>query len=341
MTIEEILEYLLSSVPDEYDILVGSFFYDLLYPVAEQVYLLQSKINTLSTNTFALTATGEYLDRKVAEQGIARKAATYASGIVKITGNRGEIIQKGSKVAADNILFAVKETVSISECGYVDVLATCIVPGTKGNVKENEINRFPITLPGLISVNNDKEFTGGYNAETDEELLERYIEKVSRPNVSGNKYHYIEWAKEVNGVGNVQVIPSKDNKGYVKVIITNSDNLPANKTLIDAVSAHIEENRPIGAKVTVVSASDLAINISVELAASGSDTIQSDIENSIKKYLADMSFKQSYISYAKIGGLILAVNGVRDYSKLKINGGTDNINLSDEVVPVLGDVVII
>lgn len=58
MTLEEIIEYMLSSVPDEYDISVGSFFYDLLYPVAEQVYLLQNKIKTLSTNTFALTATG-------------------------------------------------------------------------------------------------------------------------------------------------------------------------------------------------------------------------------------------------------------------------------------------
>ena len=51
MTLEEIIEYMLSSVPDEYDISVGSFFYDLLYPVAEQVYLLQNKIKTLSTNT--------------------------------------------------------------------------------------------------------------------------------------------------------------------------------------------------------------------------------------------------------------------------------------------------
>ena len=30
------------------------------------------------------------------------------------------------------------------------------------------------------------------------------LKKVSRPNVSGNKYHYIEWAKEVSGVGDVK-----------------------------------------------------------------------------------------------------------------------------------------
>lgn len=43
MTLDEIIEYMLSSVPEEYDISVGSFFYDLLYPVAEQIYLFAEK----------------------------------------------------------------------------------------------------------------------------------------------------------------------------------------------------------------------------------------------------------------------------------------------------------
>lgn len=103
----EILEYMLASVPNDYDVSVGSFFYDLLYPVAEQVYLLQNKISNLSVNAFALTAMGEYLDRKVAEQGIIRKAATYAKGTVRIEGNRGEVVLRGAKIAADNALFAL------------------------------------------------------------------------------------------------------------------------------------------------------------------------------------------------------------------------------------------
>ena len=36
MTLDEIIEYMLSSVPEEYDISVGSFFYDLLYPRSEE-----------------------------------------------------------------------------------------------------------------------------------------------------------------------------------------------------------------------------------------------------------------------------------------------------------------
>ena len=50
MTLSEIFEYMLAGVPDDYDISAGSFFYDLLYPVAEQIYFLQQKIQDLTSN---------------------------------------------------------------------------------------------------------------------------------------------------------------------------------------------------------------------------------------------------------------------------------------------------
>lgn len=339
MTVDEIMEYLLSEIPDGYDVSVGSFFYDILYPVAEKIYLIQKDIAALAENSFALTAKGEYLDRKVAEQGLKRREAEYAHGIVRITGSRGEIVSKGAKMAADNILFKTEESAVIPEIGYVDVSAVCMTAGSGGNVKTGVINRFPVTLPGLTEVTNIEAFTGGYDAESDSELLERYLEKVSRPNVSGNKYHYIGWAKEVVGVGGVNVIPLHAGEGTVKVIITDTENKPADDELISKVKEHIEENRPIGAEVTVVSASALSIDISVVLVSEVE--VKSDIENAVRQYFANTALKKSYVSYAKIGGIILSVDGVEDYSDLKINGGTENISISDGSVPVLGSVIIL
>ena len=340
MTLEEILEYILSSVPEDYDISAGSFFYDLLYPVAEQVRLLREKISALNENAFALTAAGEYLDRKTAEQGLERRTATFAGGTVRIYGNRGEIVPRGAKLAADNILFSVLDSASIPEAGYVDLAAVCTVPGSAGNVKKGEINRFPVTLPGLTAVENTTDFTGGYNAEGDGDLLERYIEKVSRPNASGNKYHYIGWAKEVEGVGEVRVIPLWNGAGTVKVVIVDSDNRPADDELISKVKAHIEENRPIGADVTVVSASALTVTVSVDLVIAGESDAQSAVEDSIRRYLADEALKKGYVSYAKVGSAILDVAGVEDYTELKLNGGMVNVPVSDGAVPVLGTVSI-
>ncbi len=340
MTVKEIIEYMLASVPGEYDTSVGSFFYDLLYPVAEQVYRLQGSISDLELNAFALTAVGDYLDRKVAEQGITRKQATFAKGTVRISGDVGAVVQQGAKVASGDTLFAVDEEVVISETGYVDVPATCIVAGAKGNVAIGQINRFPATLQKLTEATNITVFTGGYDEEADSELLERYLEKVSRPNVSGNKYHYIEWAKEVSGVGEASIIPLWNGPGTVKVVIVDSLNQPATSDLIAAVSEHIEELRPIGANVTVVSASALTINISVKLTTDGSEDIKDKISEVLTEYLTGDALKKAYISYAKIGGCILAVDGVEDYATLRVNSGTANISIPAGSVPVLGSVVI-
>ena len=340
MTVDEIIEYMLASVPSSYDTSVGSFFYDLLYPVAEQIYRLQGDISALEKNAFALTAVGEYLDRKVAEQGITRKQATFSKGTVRISGDVGAVIPKGAKIAAGDILFAVDKDTVISDRGYDDVTATCVIEGKVGNVSVGQINRFPVTLPKLTDVTNITAFTGGYDEETDSELLQRYLEKVSRPNISGNKYHYIEWAKKITGVGEVSVIPLWNGAGTVKVVITDTNNQPANAELILAVQTHIDENKPIGAKVTVISATQLTINISVKLSFDGTTGIEDKISEVLTEYLTGEALNKSYISYAKIGGCILAVDGVDDYANLKVNGGTANISISAGSVPVLGSVVI-
>lgn len=337
LTVNEIMEWMLSEVPPNYDISEGSFFYDLLYPVAVQIYLLQTKVNGLTDEAFAMTATGEYLDRKAAEQGLTRRSAGYSKGTVKINGRAGEIVRAGSKVSADNILFSIDETVSIPESEVIEIGATCTIGGYVGNVKAGAINRFPVTLPGLSSVTNEHDFDGGYDAESDDDLRERYFEKVSRPNTSGNKYHYISWAKEVSGVGDAKVIPLWNGPGTVKVVVIDINGEPADDELIQAVTSHIEERRPIGANVTVVSANSINISVSVKL-ISNTD-VYDKISDSIKEYLST-AVEFGYVSYAKIGSLILSVDDVQDYSDLTINGGTSNISIPDDSVPVLESLVI-
>ena len=201
------------------------------------------------------------------------------------------------------------------------------------------INSFPVSIPGLVDVYNPEPFTNGYNAESDDELRERYYEKLQRPAKAGNKYHYEQWAKEVVGVGGVRVVPRWNGPLTVKVVIIDSNGQPASQDLIDDVFNHIEEERPFGADVTVVSAEPVEINLSVNLALADGyieQQVKDYISENITEYLKFIAFKTNYISYAQIGSIILDTEGVLDYSNLQINGGISNIPIGNEEVAIMG-----
>ena len=343
MTKDEILSRLLSDISDEFDKDVGSFFYDVTKPTSEEFEMVYARLSEILNNGFALTASGEYLDCKAAEQGMTRKSGVAAQVKVTVTGTPGSIISVGDKVASDSLIFSAIENVEIGEPGTADVTVICDTVGTVGNIPQGSINRFPVTLSGIVSVTNSEPATGGFNEETDDELRDRYFEKVSLPATSGSKYHYIQWAKEVNGVGDAKCLPLWNGNGTVKVIVINSEKGVASEELINEVKAHIEENRPIGAEVTVESAAPLTIDVSVTLTlASGAslDIAKEKITESIAKYLQKNAFSVGYISYAQIGGCILACDEIADYSNLALNNDTENISVSETQVPVLGVVTV-
>ena len=341
-TKEQILERLLSDIDDKYDKTVGSFMYDTQKPRAIEDEKIYARIDKIADRAFVKTATGDDLKEKLREVSIEMKAATYAKGEVTITGNPKDIVSAGTKVMSDNLYFTITAKGTIGESGTVDVTAICDTPGAVGNVPAGAIKAFP-TSAGFSAVINNKAFTGGYDAETEDEARERYYALAKKPPTSGNKYHYESWAMEVSGVGAAKCIPRWNGAGTVKVLIINKLREAADTTLIKSVAEHIEEERPIGATVTVDSATPLPINVKVTLTLQTghtASTLQETIEKEITSYLKDISFEQNYVSYAHIGRIILGISGISDYKNLTINNGTANIDIAEDEVPTLGVVTI-
>jgi len=338
VTRQELLAQLLGNISDDYDKLAGSFFYDALMPAAIVLEGIYADIAKILPHAFAKTATGIYLDYKVAEQGLIRKEAAKAAGTVTVSGNNGAVIKVGDKVSSDTVTFTVTQSGTITN-GSVTVPVECDMAGAVGNLPAGTINRFPVTLSGIISVTNTEPTSGGYDAETDDELRERYFEKVSRPLAGGNIYDYMLWAKEVGGVGEVKVIPLWNGNGSVKVMVINSNGTAADSSLITKVAANIEQKRPVGANVTVVSAEPLPINISVIIYIKEGyvlDDIKIGIQSAVSLYLKSIAFQQDYVSYAQIGSRVLIQDGVLDYQELLVNSGSGNVNVAENQVPVLG-----
>ena len=93
---------------------------------------------------------------------------------------------------------------------------------------------------------------------------------------------------------------------------------------------------PIGAFVTVDTATEVPINMTATLTLKSGYSGTSDIDDALTAYFAEMAYKKSTISYMSVGAIILGVEGVESLSNLKLNGSTNDIALTTYQIPVVG-----
>lgn len=338
---KEIHEEMLSEIDNSYSKEPGEFIWDATKPVADQIAKLEAGINNAISKFLLENLEGDELEQRINERtGQTRKKATFSIGSVFVEGNG--TVHKGDLFETESgIQFEATEQVLIDVEGFIPI--KCSIAGTIGNVPASRITKIPITINGITSVSNPEPTKDGFNAESDDDLLERYYERIKTPSTSGNKYHYINWAKEVEGVGEAKVFPTWAGPNTVKVVVVNAERRTASNDLINNVVNYIEENRPIGAEVTVISGSEKVIDLSATIVLANGYTIsqvQSAFEENIAALFKEIAFKESYVSYANIGNILFNIPGVGDYSSLIIQNGVTNVLLDDEEVPVLGSVTL-
>jgi Uncharacterized homolog of phage Mu protein gp47 len=280
------------------------------------------------------------LEQRCAEMGIYRKQATKATGIIRILGNKNAVFPEQSIVTTKSgKTYMTQEKIIIDEdgVGYANIVASDY--GSSYNCSEGDIYIMPVKYSGISTIANEEKIDNGYDIETPEELYNRYLLKIQTPATSGNKYHYEQWALEVTGVGFAKCISGA---GNVKVIIANSNKRAANDELIKEVYSHINEVRPILAgTLTIVTVKEITINITANVEIDSS-VILGDVQNifasAAKEYLSNKVYTTKKVSLTKLGGILVDIDGVVDYSELKINNGTSNITLGDEEIAVIGSV---
>ncbi|PIC72438.1 baseplate J/gp47 family protein [Sporosarcina sp. P17b] len=339
---EQITADMLNHISNTEDKSENSFVHDPLSAAATEFFTAYRNVEYIGGKIDIENLEGGELERFIYQRtGLTRRLSTFAEGKVVISGEAGTVIEEGALVSAGDVEFAVTESKTLDETGRATVNVKATIDGSIGNVPVNAINDFPTSVVGVVDVYNPYEITNGYDEENDETFLGRYYEKLQRPAKSGNKYHYEQWAKEVAGVGGVKVIPRWNGLLTVKVIIVDSVGLPAGVDLVNATAAYIEKERPFGATVTVVSATSKPIDISATITlVEGYEVVEvkSRIASNVSGYLQSVAFKASYISYAKIGSIILETDGVLDYENLLVNLGTGNVPVGNEEVAVIGGV---
>ena len=336
---EEILNDMLNNLPEEYDKTEGGLFYDNLAPISIEFSNFRDIMDYIHKMGFADTSEGIFLEKIAGTVGISRREAIKSVGEVEIKGEAGTVIQIGTKVSSDTLIFETVEEKTVDSTGKVIVPAKSVESGSINNVGIGAIKYFPVTIQGLTKVTNLKPFAEGYDAETDEELRARYYIKVREPATSGNVYHYRQWCLAVSGIGGVKVFPLWNGNGTVKLVLMDTNGLAPGTDLLNRVRNYVEEQRPIGATVTYSAAISKIINFTGKVRIGTETTIQKVNEEFKKKvieYFRKSAFKDDYLSYAKLGNILLNVTGVSDYLDFKVNNGLTNITLGVEDVPTFG-----
>jgi uncharacterized phage protein gp47/JayE len=331
---------ILDNIPSDIDKLEGSFVYDVVSPASMELAQVYISEDDILKRTSPYTAFGTDLENITKAYGVIRKDGGRATTQIQINAATGTVLSEGTLVQTiQGLKYEITGDVTVSGTSIlVEVQAVDI--GEKYNVPANVITQMPVKVSGVTSVTNPNAVTNGYDVESDDSLRQRYFERLQTPATSGNKYHYKNWSKEVDGVGDAKVFSLWNGNGTVKIVIVNSNKRAADSNLISNVTSYIENNRPLGADVTVVSAEEKPIDIVATLVIDTKkytlEAIQTEIGNNLSKYFKDNAFTNNYISYASIGNLIFNTQGVIDYSNLLINNDNLNISLEDEEVPVLG-----
>ena len=334
-----VLRRIRDSLQNSANKLEGGFCMDNAQAVAEELARLDlMEVKPIPDRVLLDTAEGEYLDRRALDYNETRNPAAAASGVLLFSGEPGTLIPVGTEVLYGALVFETIVEARISMAGTCEAAARCKSAGTSGNVPADTVTALREALSGVSSVTNPLPFGGGAGVESDDSFRERIFEKIRRPITSGNRNHYIYWAKQVSGVGGAKCLGAEVcGSGRVRVIVLSEQFDAPDEVLLGRVRDHIEEERQIGASVTVRAPAPVEVHVelTVKLAA-GYDLehIRANIFEALRRYIAEVNradfstpptrndeFRESTISYYRIGDLVFGVDGVVDITAYTLNGG--------------------
>lgn len=372
-TYDYILTEALSKVPDNVDKREGSIIRDALSPCCYEAAKHILYLADIIEQTYIETANGLWLDGRVIEGGITRDPATYAKklGVFKTQLDEPCQISIGQSFSTvgDTILNYTAVQVYANEDGDVVPGSYIMQCNTVGSVGNSYIGRIVPNdyIEKLASAEITTLLYPGEEEESDDSLRERFLANLMKTAFGGNIAQYRQWAKEIPGIGGVQVYPVWAGGGTVKLSIIDADYNSCSSEFCQTILEKFDpENSggetglglgiaPIGHKVTVSTPLPRTINVSGKITLLPGyklETLLPQIKLSLEEYLlslrqawenSDDENNYSVIVYlGRINFAILNVKGVSSAYELQLNGTDTDIRLTEtsslQEIPVLGTV---
>lgn len=360
-TYQYLLTQMLNQIPNTFDKRDTSPIPTALGPAAWALEGFYMTLGQVQQQAFIQTATGQALDDLSVIAGITRYPASAAVrlGVFNIA------VPIGSRFSTANGSDSINFIVTAATDNTTQFQLTAETPGSIGNEYTGAI--LPITaIPGLTSAQVTDILIPGDDEETDDDLRSRVITALNQRPFAGNIAAYRENILAIDGVGAVQIYPTWNGGGTVKCSILGADLAPASEELIQNVQNAIDPPpnqglglglAPIGADVTIATATPVTINVSATVTlASGyvMDQVQPLVETSIHNYLTTVSQNwgtssdgltySADVYISRITAAIVGTTGVVNATNVQLNGGTVDLILTEngttQEVPAMGTVTL-
>lgn len=344
MTYETILGRMLDRVVAQdpnVDIREGSIIFNALAGAAIELAISYVAMDDTRRESFVNTASREYLWIGCEQMGMDVSAFEETHGEHEARFNVEVPI--GSRWNGDEYNFTVEEHI-----GVVDDLqcykVLCETAGTAPNVVVGNLTPISDSPNGLATAELVGCLIEGKDETPDDEIRTAYYEFINSKATDGNVNQYERWCAEYDGIGNSKIFPLWNGDNTVKVSILSESNRAASSELIAEFQEYLDPNTtgmgdgvaPIGAFVTVTTAQEVEMNVSATVTMKSGYSNTDGIAKALTDYFSSIAYEKTLVSYMTIGATILGVEGVESINNLLVNGGTVDISVGTEQVPVLG-----
>lgn len=323
------------------DIREGSMVFNAVAAAAMELAIMYVELDNVLKESFMNTASREYLLVGCEQMGIDTTTFQATNGVFKGVFNVPVDLDSRWNLGLYN--FIVTDQLENEDEMYVYRLQ-CETEGSSPNYSMGNLTPIDFVGGDLTTAQITECLIEGEEETSDEDIRNYYFNYVKDTATDGNVAQYEQWCEDYDGVGNYKVIPLWNGDNTVKVSILSASNHKASNELIAEFQEYLDPGvtgmgdgiAPIGAFVTVSTATELPIDVgaTINMKTGYSDT--SGIDEAITKYLSDIAYKKTTVAYMNIGAIIIGTEGVESISGLTVNGTNSDITLSSEQIPVLG-----
>lgn len=348
---DNILEEMLSEFGPEVRTDEGSLAYNACAKIAAKLEDVYQDMDLLSENMLPDTMDLTHLIRYGTERGIDYAYAT--APIVK--GVFLQAIEMGTQFTCSDYTYTVT--------GVIDALTyqyqlTCGTTGVDANA----------TLGELTPVDYIDDYLGGTIIEvlvegTEDEDEEEYRNKIlssfKATAFGGNKADYRNFVNAITGVGGCKPLRRAVGDDHIDIYVISSGYNIISDSLKDTIQTAVDPTvnsgegdgmAPINHTVVISSVGTVTCNISTTLTLDTGYTVegvQLAVEAAIESYLASLraewqnnELNSMAVRIAQIEARALTVEGVLDIADTEINGDADNLVITFDKIPLLGEVVL-